>query len=77
MEPYLNNGTYKLCEEMHDFLITNKANPFYVPSITDLGKSKGGYFLVKKISNTANCLKKFKSIYANYLQEKYLKGGTP
>ncbi len=73
MKPYLTFKTYKLCEKVHDYLLSNNMNPFYIPSITQLGKTNGGFSLVKKISNDANGLKNFKPIYADYLKERYIK----
>ncbi len=73
MKAYLTFRTYKLCEKVHNYLLLNDMNPFYIPSIKELGKTKGGFSLVKKISNDANGLKKFKPIYANYLKERYIK----
>ena len=67
----LENDAFGLCKEVFDFLQKNGFNPFYVPSIDEFSKHKGGCYLVKKISKYFNGLKKFRSRYADYLKTKF------
>ena len=67
----LENDAFGLCKEVFDFLQKNGFNPFYVPSIDEFSKHKGGCYLVKKISKHFNGLKKFRYRYADYLKTKF------
>jgi hypothetical protein len=67
----LENDAFGLCKEVFDFLQKNGFNPFYVPSIDEFSKHKGGCYLVKKISKYFNGLKKFRYRYADYLKTKF------
>ena len=45
----------------------------YVMSIDEFGKLKGGFYLVKQLSQEGYALKPFRKIYADYLQTQYVK----
>ena len=42
-------------------------------SIDEFGKLKGGFYLVKQLSQAGYALKPFRKIYADYLQTQYKK----
>jgi len=63
----------ELCHKVHSFLLRHKKNPFHVMSIDEFGKLKGGFYLVKQLSEAGYPLKPFRKIYADYLQTQYKK----
>ena len=63
----------ELCEKVHSFLLRHEKNPFHVMSIDEFGKLKGGFYLVKQLSQEGYALKPFRKIYADYLQTQYVK----
>lgn len=63
----------ELCEKVHSFLLRHDKNPFHVMSIDGFGKLKGGFYLVKQLSQAGYALKPFRKIYADYLQTQYKK----
>ena len=63
----------ELCEKVHSFLLRHEKNPFYVMSNDEFGKLKGGFYLVKQLSQAGYALKPFRKIYADYLQTQYVK----
>lgn len=65
------NASLNLCKDVFDFLQRNGFNPFYVPSIDEISKHKGGSYLVKKISKICKGQKKFRYRYADYLKTKF------
>ena len=63
----------ELCEKVHSFLLRHEKNPFHVMSIDEFGKLKGGFYLVKQLSEAGYPLKAFRRMYADYLQTQYVK----
>tara|TARA_Y100001963_G_scaffold27769_1_gene37772 strand:- start:228 stop:479 length:252 start_codon:yes stop_codon:yes gene_type:complete len=63
----------ELCQKVHGFLLKHEKNPFHVMSIDEFGKLKGGFYLVKQLSQAGYALKPFRKIYADYLQTQYKK----
>ena len=63
----------ELCQKVHNFLMRHNKNPFHVLSIDEFGKLKGGFYLVKQLSEAGYSLKPFRKIYADYLQTQYVK----
>ena len=51
-----------LLSKIFDFLVENDLNPLSIPTISELGKYKGGFSIVKSISS-AGGLKKIRQIY--------------
>lgn len=58
---------YKMIEE---FLLKNELSPFWIPTIDEMGQYKGGYSLVKEISQQGG-LKKVRREYAQYMHRRY------
>ena len=63
----------ELCQKVHSFLLKHEKTPFHVLSINEFGKLKGGFYLVKQLSESGYPLKPFRKIYADYLQTQYVK----
>ena len=55
-------------ELVFDFLEKNNLNILSIPTIEELGKVKGGYALVKAMSN-AGGLKKIRASYSSFLRD--------
>ena len=53
----------------YNLLSVHSLNPLVVPTIDALGQCKGGYALVKAISEYGG-LKKFRPVYANFIKKK-------
>lgn len=62
------NATERIEVRTFKFLNSNHLDINHIPTIDELGKLKGGYALVKSISQ-AGGMKKFRKIYSAYLKE--------
>lgn len=59
-----------ICKVIEDFLIANDLSPFWIPTIKELSTYKGGYGLVRKISD-AGGLTNIRCEYALHLSRRY------
>jgi hypothetical protein len=57
----------ELLPQVHSFLKKNRLEPSHIPTIEQLGKYEGGYYLVKQISDLGG-LKKFRRAYSSYIR---------
>ena len=75
---YFSIQTHQLIEDTIDqlhvdifkFLLSHDLMPVILPSIKEMGKYKGGFGLVKRISSYGG-LKEVRKSYASYIMEKY------
>ena len=56
--------------QIFDFLASNKILPFHLPTIQEFGEYKGGFALVKKISDRGG-LKALRPQYSAYAAKRY------
>ena len=63
------NGTV-LYRRIEEFLISHELPPFWIPTIDEMGKYKGGHALVKFISEVGG-LKKVRQEYAEHMNRRY------
>ena len=67
---YLGDEREILFEDVYKFLSKNKLNPITVPTIDRLGEFEGGYYLVKKISQTFQGIKNIRGEYSKWVRKK-------
>ena len=60
---YLGGQSDQLKQQIYEFLLDNNLNPCAIPTISELGKIKGGFALVKTIANAGG----LKSIRKDYI----------
>ena len=60
----------QILKKIENFLVKNELSPFWIPTIQELGKYKGGYQLVKDISELGG-LKYVRAEYAEYINRRY------
>ena len=60
----------QILKKIENFLVKNELSPFWIPTIQELGKHKGGYQLVKDISELGG-LKYVRAEYAEYINRRY------
>ena len=78
LDYYFSIQTHQLIEDTIDqlhidifkFLLSHDLMPVILPSIKEIGKYKGGFGLVKRISSYGG-LKEVRKSYASYIMEKY------
>ncbi len=60
----------QILKKIENFLVNNELSPFWIPTIDEMGRYKGGYALVKEISQMGG-LKKVRQEYAEYMHRRY------
>lgn len=60
----------QILKKVEHFLVKNELSPFWIPTIQELGRYKGGYQLVKDISELGG-LKYVRAEYAEYINRRY------